>query len=315
MESGLISCCWCHWSSCRLNSSLYIIVSCTLLGWDAPVWVKSAHLSEILMLLSFSGFLKSRDRTQQKFYSHLTKTQMFTQFIEECSFVSDRHACLEFFDECVQKVCVILVFCNLKIPPPPPHNLHNISSFTLTKFISKPLNIIFNCCFIISKILLLLSHTFTLHTHFSLLSLPCVGGCGEAWGGEADRSWWGPQWGAYSVYNATRGTSRTWWLWMPCTLQVSFYATESSYASHSYSILYFLVFKLCLCVDSAMRHFLFCILSCLTGLRINSVPQQRVVPRVVLLLAVPNRYTLQNECKDVDSGIFSHCRFICIIMQ
>lgn len=29
---------------------------------------------------------------------------MFTQFIEECSFVSDRHACLEFFDECVQKV-------------------------------------------------------------------------------------------------------------------------------------------------------------------------------------------------------------------
>lgn len=29
---------------------------------------------------------------------------MFTQFIEECSFVSDRHTCLEFFDECVQKV-------------------------------------------------------------------------------------------------------------------------------------------------------------------------------------------------------------------
>lgn len=51
-----------------------------------------------------AGFLKSRDRTQQKFYSQLTKTQMFTQFIQECSFVSDRHACLEFFDECVQKV-------------------------------------------------------------------------------------------------------------------------------------------------------------------------------------------------------------------
>uniref|UniRef100_A0A672MX24 DENN domain containing 4B n=1 Tax=Sinocyclocheilus grahami TaxID=75366 RepID=A0A672MX24_SINGR len=52
------------------------------------------------------GFLKSRDRTQQKFYTQLTKTQMFTQFIEECSFVSDRHGCLEFFDECVQKVDV-----------------------------------------------------------------------------------------------------------------------------------------------------------------------------------------------------------------
>lgn len=37
---------------------------------------------------------------------------MFTQFIEECSFVSDRHACLEFFDECVQKVSLVR-FCRL----------------------------------------------------------------------------------------------------------------------------------------------------------------------------------------------------------
>ncbi|XP_055083899.1 DENN domain-containing protein 4B-like [Periophthalmus magnuspinnatus] len=57
-------------------------------------------------LFNLQGFLKSRDRTQQKFYTQLTRTQMFTQFIEECSFVSDRHACLEFFDECVQKVDV-----------------------------------------------------------------------------------------------------------------------------------------------------------------------------------------------------------------
>lgn len=56
-----------------------------------------------------AGFLRSRDRTQQKFYTQLTRTQMFTQFIEECSFVSDRHACLEFFDECVQKVGAVLV--------------------------------------------------------------------------------------------------------------------------------------------------------------------------------------------------------------
>ncbi|XP_077432016.1 DENN domain-containing protein 4B isoform X2 [Vanacampus margaritifer] len=55
-------------------------------------------------LFNLQGFLKSRERTQQKFFSQLTRTQMFTQFIEECSFVSDRHACLEFFDECVQKV-------------------------------------------------------------------------------------------------------------------------------------------------------------------------------------------------------------------
>ncbi|XP_047453888.1 DENN domain-containing protein 4B-like [Mugil cephalus] len=54
-------------------------------------------------LFNLQGFLKSRDRSQQKFFVQLTRTQMFTQFIEECSFVSDRHACLEFFDECVQK--------------------------------------------------------------------------------------------------------------------------------------------------------------------------------------------------------------------
>lgn len=36
---------------------------------------------------------------------------MFTQFIEECSFVSDRHTCLEFFDECVQKVGQVATFC------------------------------------------------------------------------------------------------------------------------------------------------------------------------------------------------------------
>uniref|UniRef100_A0AAR2JHV2 DENN/MADD domain containing 4B n=1 Tax=Pygocentrus nattereri TaxID=42514 RepID=A0AAR2JHV2_PYGNA len=59
------------------------------------------------------SFLKSRERTQQKFYSHLTKTQMFTQFIEECSFVSDRHACLEFFDECVQKLIVHFLLIDL----------------------------------------------------------------------------------------------------------------------------------------------------------------------------------------------------------
>ncbi|XP_072317064.1 DENN domain-containing protein 4B [Eucyclogobius newberryi] len=57
-------------------------------------------------LFNLQGFLKSRDRTQQKFFSQFTRTQMFTQFIEECSFVSDRHVCLEFFDECVQKVDV-----------------------------------------------------------------------------------------------------------------------------------------------------------------------------------------------------------------
>uniref|UniRef100_A0A4W3K1M4 DENN domain containing 4A n=1 Tax=Callorhinchus milii TaxID=7868 RepID=A0A4W3K1M4_CALMI len=48
-------------------------------------------------------FLKSRDRSHQKFYSLMTKTQMFIRFIEECSFVSDKDASLAFFDDCVDK--------------------------------------------------------------------------------------------------------------------------------------------------------------------------------------------------------------------
>lgn len=50
------------------------------------------------------GFVKSRDRSHQRFYSLMTKTQMFSRFIEECSFVSDKDASLAFFDECVDKV-------------------------------------------------------------------------------------------------------------------------------------------------------------------------------------------------------------------
>ncbi|XP_030042943.1 DENN domain-containing protein 4B isoform X2 [Microcaecilia unicolor] len=57
-------------------------------------------------LFYLQGFVKSRDRAYLKFYTQLIKTQMFSQFIEECSFVSDRHMCLEFFDSCVEKVQV-----------------------------------------------------------------------------------------------------------------------------------------------------------------------------------------------------------------
>ncbi|XP_077384392.1 DENN domain-containing protein 4B [Festucalex cinctus] len=66
----------------------------------------SATATNCRSLFNLQGFLKSRERTQQKLFAQLTRTQMFTQFIEECSFVSDRHACLEFFDDCVQKVDV-----------------------------------------------------------------------------------------------------------------------------------------------------------------------------------------------------------------
>ncbi|XP_072702940.1 DENN domain-containing protein 4B isoform X4 [Ciconia boyciana] len=49
-------------------------------------------------------FLKSRERAYHRFYGQLLRTQLFTQFIEDCSFASDRDPCLEFFDTCVDKV-------------------------------------------------------------------------------------------------------------------------------------------------------------------------------------------------------------------
>ncbi|XP_007423542.1 DENN domain-containing protein 4C isoform X2 [Python bivittatus] len=57
-------------------------------------------------LFDLQGFLKSRDRAYTKFYTALTKTQIFSRFIEECSFVSDKDTGLAFFDDCVEKVDV-----------------------------------------------------------------------------------------------------------------------------------------------------------------------------------------------------------------
>ncbi|XP_048852034.1 DENN domain-containing protein 4C-like isoform X1 [Brienomyrus brachyistius] len=55
-------------------------------------------------LYDLQGFLKSRDRAQQKFYTQLTKTQIFIRFIEECTFVSDKDTGLAFFDDCIDKL-------------------------------------------------------------------------------------------------------------------------------------------------------------------------------------------------------------------
>uniref|UniRef100_A0A673JJ48 DENN/MADD domain containing 4B n=1 Tax=Sinocyclocheilus rhinocerous TaxID=307959 RepID=A0A673JJ48_9TELE len=108
----------------EIQEAFLRFMSCLLRGYRSfllPITqAPSDRTTDCSSLFHLQGFLKSRDRTQQKFYTQLTKTQMFTQFIEECSFVSDRHGCLEFFDECVQKVrhcvkssCTVL---NRKIP-------------------------------------------------------------------------------------------------------------------------------------------------------------------------------------------------------
>ncbi|XP_016354653.1 LOW QUALITY PROTEIN: DENN domain-containing protein 4B-like [Sinocyclocheilus anshuiensis] len=94
----------------EIQEAFLRFMSCLLRGYRSfllPITqAPSDRTTDCSSLFHLQGFLKSCDRTQQKFYTQLTKTQMFTQFIEECSFVSDRHGCLEFFDECVQKVDV-----------------------------------------------------------------------------------------------------------------------------------------------------------------------------------------------------------------
>uniref|UniRef100_A0A673YK32 DENN/MADD domain containing 4A n=1 Tax=Salmo trutta TaxID=8032 RepID=A0A673YK32_SALTR len=64
----------------------------------------SERTTDASSLFDLQGFLKSRDRSHQKFYSQMIRTQMFIRFIEECSFVSDKDASLAFFDECVDKM-------------------------------------------------------------------------------------------------------------------------------------------------------------------------------------------------------------------
>ncbi|KAG7473361.1 hypothetical protein MATL_G00095030 [Megalops atlanticus] len=64
----------------------------------------SEKATDASSLFDLQGFLRSRDRSHQKFYTLMTKTQMFIRFIEECSFVSDKDASLAFFDDCVDKL-------------------------------------------------------------------------------------------------------------------------------------------------------------------------------------------------------------------
>ncbi|CAB3244657.1 unnamed protein product [Arctia plantaginis] len=55
-------------------------------------------------LFQMDAFLKSRDKTQQRFFSLMMRTQMFTRFIEERSFVYEPDQGLTFFDECIERV-------------------------------------------------------------------------------------------------------------------------------------------------------------------------------------------------------------------
>uniref|UniRef100_H3AR38 DENN domain containing 4C n=1 Tax=Latimeria chalumnae TaxID=7897 RepID=H3AR38_LATCH len=64
----------------------------------------SAKATAADSLYDLQGFIKSRERAHQKFYTLLTKTQIFIRFIEECTFVSDKDTSLAFFDDCIEKL-------------------------------------------------------------------------------------------------------------------------------------------------------------------------------------------------------------------
>ncbi|KPJ13518.1 C-myc promoter-binding protein [Papilio machaon] len=49
-------------------------------------------------------FQRRRKETQQRFFALMMRTQMFTRFIEERSFVCDADVGLTFFDECIERV-------------------------------------------------------------------------------------------------------------------------------------------------------------------------------------------------------------------
>ncbi|XP_051996074.1 C-myc promoter-binding protein-like [Xyrauchen texanus] len=66
--------------------------------------IPSAKTTDARSLFDLQGFVRHRDSSNQTFYSLMTETQMFMQFIEERSFVSDKDASLAFFDECVEKM-------------------------------------------------------------------------------------------------------------------------------------------------------------------------------------------------------------------
>ncbi|XP_074836988.1 DENN domain-containing protein 4B isoform X2 [Carettochelys insculpta] len=96
----------------EIQASFLRFMACVLKGYRSflqPITqAPSDTTHDVSSLFFLQGFLKSRERAYHKFYGQLLRTQLFTQFIQECSFVSDRHACLEFFDSCVDKVQVEL---------------------------------------------------------------------------------------------------------------------------------------------------------------------------------------------------------------
>ncbi|XP_063170481.1 C-myc promoter-binding protein isoform X1 [Candoia aspera] len=97
-----------HLLDMEIQEAFLIFMASILKGYRSylrPITqAPSETATDASSLFELQGFLKSRDRSHQKFYTMMTKTQIFIRFIEECSFVSDKDASLAFFDDCVSKM-------------------------------------------------------------------------------------------------------------------------------------------------------------------------------------------------------------------
>lgn len=64
--------------------------------------VSHHHLMQLLFI--HTGFVRSRPRGTERFFQLLTKTQLFSHFIESRSLSSNNDDVLAFFDECCERV-------------------------------------------------------------------------------------------------------------------------------------------------------------------------------------------------------------------
>lgn len=69
-----------------------------------PIKKKKVGSTDPSSLFDFQNFIMSRDKSHHQFYTFLTNTQMFTKFIEERTFSSDKYTYLAFFDECLNRI-------------------------------------------------------------------------------------------------------------------------------------------------------------------------------------------------------------------
>lgn len=92
----------------KIQEAFLRFMACTLQGYRSyliPITkAPTVGTTDPDALFQMNEFLRSREKTQQRFFTLMMRTQMFTRFIEESSFVYDADQGLTFFDECIEKI-------------------------------------------------------------------------------------------------------------------------------------------------------------------------------------------------------------------